>query len=185
MAGRLFVAVWPPASLVAQLRQLDRPVRPGLRWTTEDQWHVTLRFLGGVDRERVRSLREALGPGGGGALTPWRSGPDRHRGRSGRGVWVLPVEGLEPLAARVGAATCGRGAAGGGAALPGPHHPGPGPATRGPGRTGEPAGSPPGGSVGVAGQWRVADLTLVRSELRADGARYEVVARWPLGGGAG
>ena len=46
---RLFVAVWPPASLTDQLRGLARPQQTGLRWTTEDQWHVTLRFFGGVE----------------------------------------------------------------------------------------------------------------------------------------
>src|SRR5947209_3556899 len=59
--ARLFVAVWPPASLISQLRSLDRPARPGLRWTTEDQWHVTLRFLGGVDEIAQGQLRRSLG----------------------------------------------------------------------------------------------------------------------------
>ena len=46
---RLFVAVWPPESVVEMLLGLDRPEGPDLRWTTEPQWHVTLRFLGDVD----------------------------------------------------------------------------------------------------------------------------------------
>ena len=46
---RLFVAAWPPADVVEALRGLDRPVVTGMRWTTADQWHVTLRFLGDVD----------------------------------------------------------------------------------------------------------------------------------------
>jgi len=46
---RLFVAVWPPEAVVEMLRGVDRPDLPQLRWTTEQQWHVTLRFLGEVD----------------------------------------------------------------------------------------------------------------------------------------
>src|ERR1700674_5370013 len=43
---RLFVAVWLPAPVLAQLDDLARPEMAGVRWTTIDQWHVTLRFLG-------------------------------------------------------------------------------------------------------------------------------------------
>ena len=43
---RLFVAVWPPADVIDGLRGLERPSVDGVRWTTPDQWHVTLRFLG-------------------------------------------------------------------------------------------------------------------------------------------
>ncbi len=183
-AGRLFVAVWPPAALVARLRQLDRPVRPGLRWTTEDQWHVTLRFLGGIDRGACGPLREALARVAA-ACNPVevRAGPAPRA--LGRGVWVLPIEGLAPLAARVRCATAEIG-------QPAGERPYRGHITLA--RARRPAalaglamaaGSPSGVSGGVADQWWVTDLSLVRSELRADGARYEVVARWPLGGGAG
>ena len=46
---RLFVAVWPTPAVVEELGALPRPAAPGLRWTTADQWHVTLRFLGDAD----------------------------------------------------------------------------------------------------------------------------------------
>ncbi|NIR41602.1 MAG: RNA 2',3'-cyclic phosphodiesterase, partial [Actinobacteria bacterium] len=46
---RLFVAVWPPPSVVDLLARLPRREEPGVRWTTEAQWHVTLRFLGRAD----------------------------------------------------------------------------------------------------------------------------------------
>ncbi len=58
--NRLFVAVWPSASLTGQLRAMDRPSRPGLRWTTEDQWHVTLRFLGEMATAGEEELRAGL-----------------------------------------------------------------------------------------------------------------------------
>ena len=49
--ARLFVAVWPPDDVVAELAALPRPDQPGLRWTTPDQWHEKMlrRF---VDRRR-------------------------------------------------------------------------------------------------------------------------------------
>jgi 2'-5' RNA ligase len=37
---------------------------------------------------------------------------------------------------------------------------------------------------GVADEWRVTEITLVQSDLRPDGARYAVLDRWRLGGGA-
>jgi 2'-5' RNA ligase len=46
---RLFVAVWPNEEVTARIAALDRPEVRGLRWTTPDQWHVTLRFLGQVE----------------------------------------------------------------------------------------------------------------------------------------
>ena len=40
------MAVWPSPDVVNALAGLDRPACDGVRWTTPDQWHVTLRFLG-------------------------------------------------------------------------------------------------------------------------------------------
>lgn len=45
---RLFVAAWPPPEVRDALRTISRPDTPGVRWTPEDDWHVTLRFLGDV-----------------------------------------------------------------------------------------------------------------------------------------
>jgi 2'-5' RNA ligase len=33
----------------------------------------------------------------------------------------------------------------------------------------------------VSDSWTVREITLVRSDLRPDGARYETVAQWELG----
>ena len=41
--------MWPPPEVVARLAALARPTVEGVRWTTPEQWHVTLRFLGWVD----------------------------------------------------------------------------------------------------------------------------------------
>jgi 2'-5' RNA ligase len=50
---RLFVAVWPPNDVVDVLADLPRPDVAGVRWTTQGQWHVTLRFLGQVAADDV------------------------------------------------------------------------------------------------------------------------------------
>jgi 2'-5' RNA ligase len=177
--GRLFVAVWPPASLVSQLRDLERPARPGLRWTTEDQWHVTIRFLGAVDEVEQRQLQGLLGKVAT-ALDVFEVRADPAAQSLGRAVWVLPVAGLDTLAARVAEATRGVG-------QPPPNRPFRGHITLARARRpGALAGlrtsmSLTQGEAGASGRWRITEITLVRSDLRPEGARYEVLGRWPLG----
>jgi 2'-5' RNA ligase len=170
---RLFVAVWPPPALVDQLQAMERPVRPGLRWTTLDQWHVTLRFLGSVDSGPEKQLRRLLKEVAAGAQPADATAGPRPRGLGGA-VWMLPVAGLEPLAEAVEEATrdLGRPPAGrpfrGHVTLARARHPR--------GLAGVPAGP-------MSARWTVDELTLVASTLRPDGARYDVVGRWPLGAG--
>jgi 2'-5' RNA ligase len=168
--NRLFVAVWPPASLTEQLRTMDRPPRPGLRWTTEDQWHVTLRFLGDLAAPEEAALRASLGRVATGVPVAEAAAGPRPRAL-GTGVWVLPVTGLDGLAAAVGVATRDLG-------QPPPQRPYRGHLTlaraRRPGLL---RGLP---EPGVAGEWTVTGITLVRSHLGSGGARYEVTGRWPL-----
>jgi 2'-5' RNA ligase len=173
--ARLFVAVWPLGSLLTQLRRLERPTVRGLRWTTEAQWHVTLRFFGPVDATSEVAVREALGRVAR-ATAPVQAGAGPGPRRLGPSVWVLPVAGLESLAESVADATREFG------------DPPPGRRFRGhitlarsrhPGAL---AGLP---AVLVSDPWLVGEVTLVSSDLRPDGARYEVVGRWTLGAGAG
>jgi RNA 2',3'-cyclic 3'-phosphodiesterase len=93
---RLFVAVWPPDDVLDQLRSLPRPDTPSVRWSTEDQWHVTLRFLGNVDD--VDEVRDALAtielP-----AADVRVGPATKR--LGNGILMLPVHGVDDLAHEV------------------------------------------------------------------------------------
>jgi RNA 2',3'-cyclic 3'-phosphodiesterase len=167
--SRLFVAVWLPAELTGRLRALDRPARPGLRWTTEDQWHVTVRFLGEVAADH--GLIGVLGTAATGlenvtaTLGPHPTALSDH-------VWVLPVSGLDGLAADVEEATrelvpvTGRRHFRGHVTLARARRP----------RSFD--GLP---TTDVSGSWAVDALTLVRSRLHQDGARYEVIERWPLG----
>jgi RNA 2',3'-cyclic 3'-phosphodiesterase len=56
---RLFVAIRPPAPVRARLLDLMGGVA-GARWQTEDQLHLTLRFVGEVDRHLARDVDAAL-----------------------------------------------------------------------------------------------------------------------------
>jgi 2'-5' RNA ligase len=89
---RLFVAVWPPDDVIEQLRTLPRTETPGVRWSGEEQWHVTLRFLGDVDD--VDEVVDALS----GVNEPAMQvevGPATTR--LGHAVLMLPVRGLDSL----------------------------------------------------------------------------------------
>jgi 2'-5' RNA ligase len=168
---RLFVAVHPPAEVLDAVAALPRPERPGVRWTTRNQWHVTLRFLGEVDDPGpvAAAVAEAVAP-----LAPVEAVLGPAVTALGPGVVCVPVAGLDEVAAAVVAATAPFG--------------GPPEERRFRGhltlarvrRGGTPArrlaGAP------VAGSWTVTSAEVVRSHLHPAGARYEVVATAPLGG---
>lgn len=164
---RLFVAVWPSREVADALAALPRPDDPAVRWTTPDQWHVTLRFLGEVPEDRLVDLVAALGTLGA-ACPPALARVGPATTRLGRSLLVAPVAGVDDLAASVVEATRGVGA-------PPPEGPFTGHLTlaRGRGRRPVPA-SLAGASLG--GSWPVTELALVRSELRAEGARYDDLA---------
>jgi 2'-5' RNA ligase len=173
---RLFVASWPSAAVVDTLRTLERPDIGGVRWTSESQWHVTVRFLGSVEDSEVPAVVDALrvglaGAAGGEALL----GPET--ACFGRGVLMVPVSGHDALAAAVTRATASFGEP----PDPRPFH---GHLTlarsgggRGRGRGADLrqlAGRP------VAGSWSVSELTLVRSHTEPSRVRYEVLERFSL-----
>ncbi|HYE27012.1 MAG TPA: RNA 2',3'-cyclic phosphodiesterase [Allosphingosinicella sp.] len=56
---RLFVAIRPPGPVRAQLLGLMGGVA-GARWLGDDQLHLTLRFVGEVDRHMARDVDAAL-----------------------------------------------------------------------------------------------------------------------------
>lgn len=57
---RLFVAIRPPRAVREQLLGLMGGVR-GARWLEEGQLHLTLRFIGEVDRHLASDIHAALG----------------------------------------------------------------------------------------------------------------------------
>ena len=77
---------------------MPRPTADGLRWTKPERLHVTLRFLGQCDEAEVRdALAGADLPTATATLVPRVE-------RLGRGVLMVPVEGLDELATAVEAA---------------------------------------------------------------------------------
>jgi RNA 2',3'-cyclic 3'-phosphodiesterase len=60
---RLFVAIVPPAGVLAELAAAVQPLQtaaPELRWTPSTSWHLTLAFLGEVDERILAGLSERL-----------------------------------------------------------------------------------------------------------------------------
>jgi 2'-5' RNA ligase len=105
--ARAFVAVRPPDAVleaVAAAVSSRSGAVPGARWTREEQWHLTLQFLGNnADLDEVAGALGAL------ALRPgdvqlggWGAFPSDRRARV---LWLGVVEGAEyvaQLAAAVG-----------------------------------------------------------------------------------
>jgi 2'-5' RNA ligase len=95
---RLFVAVRPAKDVVDALAALSRPQGTPTRWTTPDQWHVTLRFFGNVDDPSpiVRALEGVMH-----SFPPLEATMGPRAGVLGQQVVYLPVTGLGDLAAAV------------------------------------------------------------------------------------
>jgi 2'-5' RNA ligase len=86
--------------------------------------------------------------------------------------WVLPVDGLADLAHQIGSLSAAVG-------QPPPARPFRGHLTLARVRPPAQPDDLPDATVDAA--WAVDELTLVCSHLHPDGARYEVVGRWPVG----
>ncbi|MEC7933242.1 MAG: 2'-5' RNA ligase family protein, partial [Pseudomonadota bacterium] len=56
---RLFVAIRPPAAIRSLLLSLSGGVE-GARWQDDTQLHLTLRFIGEVDRHRANDIADLL-----------------------------------------------------------------------------------------------------------------------------
>ena len=163
--ARLFIAVWPPASVIEQLDALPRPDQPGVRWVPPSNWHITLRFLGEAEATDVQArLAGASVP----AATAMFGPAVRRLGRS---ALVVPVAGLERLAVVVTAATADIGDPPGTRSFDGHLTL----ARLRPGSRGDVAGAP------IDAKCPVTEVVLVRSELSSDGATYHVVDRWSTG----
>lgn len=167
---RLFVAVWPPAEVLDLVAALPRPGVVGLRWTSRDQWHVTLRFLGRV--ADPGPVAEALARAAASVPGPLTAVLGPGTDRFGQRVLHVPVGGLEPLATAVIAATAEFGE-------PPEDRPFHGHLTlaRARGRV----DLRPLCGVPISATWQVDSVSLVRSDLHPRGARYADLATAPLG----
>ncbi|MCD2314641.1 RNA 2',3'-cyclic phosphodiesterase [Sphingomonas sp. IC-11] len=95
---RLFVALRPPPAIRDALADVMDGV-PGARWQDDDQLHLTLRFIGPVDRPVAEDIAAALGGIHAAAVEATVSGVGRfgQRGRN-EALWA-GIAPQEPLAA--------------------------------------------------------------------------------------
>jgi RNA 2',3'-cyclic 3'-phosphodiesterase len=171
--ARLFVAVWPPAEVLDRLEALPRTEDAGCRWTTRAQWHVTLRFLGEADSDAVAEALAMLSP------SSFDSAPSPpaceavlgpRAGPLGSGVVMLPVAGLDGLAASVERATLGIGRP--------PPHAFTGHLTLA--RIKGPTKSLDLDSLALSASWPVGSLALVASRTLPTGATYTTLSEHRL-----
>ena len=107
---RLFVAIRPPESVLDLLIDTMEGL-PSLRWQDEDQLHLTLRFIGEVDRPLGEDLAAALTALHVEGFTIRISGVGRfdHQRRGALWAGVEPRDKLAALAAKVERACVGVG----------------------------------------------------------------------------
>lgn len=177
---RLFVALRPPPPIRAMLLDAMGGV-PGARWQDDEQLHLTVRFIGEVDRRQAEDVAAALAGVAAPAPTAHVEGVgtfDR-RGRIDT-IWarIVPAEPLTALHRKVDQALARAGVA----ADPRRYLPHVTLA-----RLARSADDPVAIDRWIADHAALASpaftlphLTLFESVLGPDGARYEAVARWPL-----
>jgi 2'-5' RNA ligase len=175
---RLFVAIRPPAAVRAILLGAMGGIS-GARWQSDDQLHLTLRFIGEVDRHRAGDIHAALG-----AIhqAPFEIalsgiGAFERRGQA-ESVWagVAPHEPLKSLHKKVDAALARVGVPPDERAyLP---HITLARLKRASGHVGNLLEQSGGLSSPL---FTVADFALFESTLTPDGAVYAIVERYPLG----
>jgi 2'-5' RNA ligase len=171
---RLFVTVWPTPEVVEHVRRIDRRGWDGVRSIPEHNWHVTLRFIGDADEaEAIEALRSA-------DLPRPTGGVAAHLELLDRTSLVVPVDGLDQLAAEVMDATRHLGRVEDGRRFRGHLTVG-----RSRGKRPIAARRPISGGVRLepAIDLVVDEVALVASELSPEGARYTTVATFTTSGG--
>lgn len=163
--SRLFLAVWPPEEVVAELMQLRRKDQRGVRFVPPDNWHITLRFLGEADPDEVIAAIDGL------TFDATRAIVGPAVDVLAERALVLPVSGVEQLAVRVTERTA---------------HLGEPPRQRFVGhltlaRLKPRATMPPALGAIWRAEFDVDEIALVRSQLEPDGASYESIEWWPVG----
>ncbi len=184
-AVRAFVAVElgagaraAAAALVRRLR--ERPGAEGVRWVPEENLHVTLRFLGDVERERLPGLAAAVRaaaaplPPFALALGPLHAFPSPRRPRV-VALALVPEAPLAALAEAIEAALRARGVAPEARRFRSHLTLG---RSRGPALALDLAGA-----EAEPARFDVREAVLFQSELSASGARHRALERLPLAGG--
>lgn len=99
---RLFVAIRPPQA-IRDLLVDAMDDRPDFRWQDEEQLHLTLRFVGEVERPDAEDLAAALGAIHASSFEVRISGVGRFEQRNSGALWagVEPKAPLSALAAKI------------------------------------------------------------------------------------
>lgn len=173
---RLFVAIQPPRAIRALLLAMMGGV-PGARWQTDEQLHLTLRFIGEVDRHRAEEIAAALGAIRQPAFPIALDGVG-HFDRRGRidALWagVRPHEPLKALHNRIDQALARIGIAPESRAYL-PHI-----TIARFSRDGARSGALPAAAPASRASFEVRDFCLFESRLSHSGSTYSIVARYPL-----
>jgi 2'-5' RNA ligase len=174
---RLFVCIRPPEHIRDLLIDaMDHS--PDFRWQDDEQLHLTLRFVGEVDRPVAEDLADALSRIHADRFSLRVSGVGRFEQRSGGALWaaVEPKELLAGLAAKVERACQQSGLE--------PEHRAFHPhitLARWKGRRTREVASFLDRKRGLISEpWEVDAFTLFESRLSRHGAHYEEVASYPL-----
>ena len=158
---RLFVAVWPSEQARQHVRSLPRDGWVNVRWTSEDNWHVTLAFIGEAEIDEVAGRLD-------GGEYPAATAEVASRMRvMGRSSLVVPVSGVDALAESVRARVFDEP----------PQQPFRGHLTVGRSIGKRPiSGKSQSGQVLTPFAFDVDEIALVRSTLSPEGARYDTLS---------
>jgi RNA 2',3'-cyclic 3'-phosphodiesterase len=174
---RLFVAIRPPPEIRDRLLGLMGGI-PGARWQDDGQLHLTLRFIGEVDRHQAQDIAATLGSVRQSGFEIALSGVGSFRKQAKGTLWagVSPHDELKALHKKVDQACLRVGVA---------------PDTRAyhPHITLARLGRRSGAVEPFIERWAglssqpfsVESLCLYESRLGSDGASYSIVERYPLG----
>jgi 2'-5' RNA ligase len=175
---RLFVAIRPPDP-IRDLLIDAMDDSPDFRWQDDEQLHLTLRFIGEVDRPVADDLAGALGRIRADRFQARIRGVGHFEQRSAGALWagVEPKEPLAALAAKVARACLAVGLEPERRA----YHPHITLARWKGRRTREVAGYLDRRRALVSDPWEVDAFILFESQLSRHGAHYEEVAGYPLG----
>jgi RNA 2',3'-cyclic 3'-phosphodiesterase len=174
---RLFVALRPPAAVRGALLGRMGGV-PGARWQSDEQLHITLRFIGEVDRHQAEDIAALLGhvrhPGF--ALSLAESGTFERNGRvDALWIGVQPRERVKALHDKIDRTLTRAGVVPDARAFL-PH------ITIA--RFARSAAVPPDIAAGITvpslDPFAVTSFELFESHLGSEGAVYDTVARYPL-----
>ncbi|QNA83431.1 RNA 2',3'-cyclic phosphodiesterase [Sphingomonas sp. So64.6b] len=178
---RLFVALRPPPPIRETLDLIMDGV-PDARWQDDEQLHLTLRYIGKVDRHMAEDIAVTLGSIQAQALDLRLSGVGRFDPQSGNdSLWagVLPHEPLAALHRKIDHALVRCGLPPEGRAYR-PHIT----LARLSRRAGQQAETSEwlaAHSGLVSEPFAIAHIILYESHLDSDAAHYEPIGRWPLG----